>query len=192
MKGHISHSRDSSAVSELDLRNEKCCEILFSMFSFLGTILFFDVMNILTLPFLPFCLFPHFCRCFKWVTLSPKEIIPLICVVFSTVAGKNASALPVQSSGSKGALCQVELSETCVTTTPIFCSCKSSFVFLSSFSRCCVCTWAKLKLKVLLFYSAINHRKSAYGTVHFPECGGVLHRDCSSHLAWLMFARCAV
>lgn len=122
---------------------------------------------------------------------SQKGLIPFICVVFSNVvlSWKNAVALPVQSFGSKGFF-SVKLN--CVKSvrlkTLTFCSCKSTFVFVS-FSRCCVC---QMKTKVFIFYSAINHHKKSIQHTPFQKCGGVLHHGCNTRLGWLMFARCAL
>lgn len=123
---------------------------------------------------------------------SQKDLIPFICVVFSNVvlSWKNALALPVQNSGSKGFF---SVKWNCVKSVRLkiltFCSCKSTLVFVC-FPRCCVS--AKLRLKVFIFCSTINHQKSSIQHTPFQKCGGVLHHDCSTRLGWLMFARCAV
>lgn len=121
---------------------------------------------------------------------------------------KNASALPGQSSGSKGFfsvkwnnknLCDWKHSPFAATGLLLF-----LFVFIGVVR-------AKLGLKVfwvflcffLIFfihiYSTIIHQIQNGGgwrksTEHTPlqKCGGVLHHDCGTHLGWLMFARCAV
>lgn len=107
------------------------------MFLFLKMILFFYVTNILILPFLPIVCFHISTDVLNEKHWNLKELIPFICVVFSNVvlSWKNASVLPVQSSGSKGVFCQVEVCEIHVTKNTHFLQLQDFSCFFSAFLR---------------------------------------------------------
>lgn len=147
VRTHIAHARDRSVLQPQNCATKwlpqwtRLC--VFKQVLILKTwcLLCCYVINILILLLLASCLFQNFHRCFEWETPSQKDLIPFICVVFSNAvpSWKNALALPVQNSGSKGFLSVTWNSVKSVQLkTLTFCSCKSTLV-CDCFYRCYVC-----------------------------------------------------
>lgn len=138
MTSHITHSRDSSAISKLDYKNGHYFIFVHVFISKKNDLIFLceEYFNI-ALP--AKCLFPQFHRCFEWETLNPKELIPFICVVFSNVVlgckkcfGSASTELWVK----RCLLCQVEVCEIHATTNTHFLQLQAfSCFFFSAFLR---------------------------------------------------------
>lgn len=116
--GAISLKPDSSVI--LKLKSTLTFLILWHVFTF-----WFHEYYDTALP--ASCLFPYFHICFEWEAI---ELIPFICVEFLNVviSLKNASLLPVQSSGSKGGLtvkcnCEIFWQKKKKTFLATLCSC---------------------------------------------------------------------